>query len=87
MNIKREYLLQFLYSPNGNEIPEYQPVLNKFCRQHNMMNVKSFEDQNLLEVAIYIKLKSEEKSNQFIQELRKKKGVQNINLFFDEQEF
>ena len=52
-----------------------------------MMNVKSFEDQNLLEVAIYVKLKSEEKSNQFIQELRKKKGIQNINLFFDEQEF
>ncbi|MCP4583426.1 MAG: DUF4956 domain-containing protein [candidate division Zixibacteria bacterium] len=84
---QKEYLLQFSFSANGDELPSYMPVFKKYCRRHKVINVKSIEEQDLLELSYYVKFKDEKKNSQFVRDLNKADGVERINLFFDEEEF
>jgi len=81
-----DYLLQFSFHQNGSDSPPYLPVLNKYCRRHNIINAKTIEDQDTMELSYYVKLKNKEKNPQFIRELDGTHGVKNINLFFDEEQ-
>lgn len=81
-----DYLLQFAFRPNGEDVPPYMNVLSKYCKRHNIINAKTFEDQKIIEMAYYVKFKNKEKNPQFIRELDNTKGVNNISLFFDEDE-
>lgn len=81
-----DYLLQFAFRPNGEVSPPYLAILDKYCRRHNIINAKTIEDQNIIELAYYVKFKNKEKNPEFIRELDKIKGVKNISLFFDEDE-
>lgn len=81
-----DYLLQFSFQPNGEPSPPYIPILEKYCRRHNIINVKTIEDQNLMELSYYVKLKKKEKNPEFISALNDTAGVKNINLFFDEEQ-
>lgn len=81
-----DYLLQFSFQSNGSESSPYLPVLNKYCRRHNIVNIKTVEDQEIIDLSYYVKLKDKEKNPQFIRELNRTHGVKNINLFFDEEQ-
>jgi len=85
--MKQEYLLQFFYHPDGKESPGYQNVLKRYCRQYNVINVKSIEEHDILELSYYVRFKDKENSNQFIQNLPTIDGVRDINLFFDQEDF
>ena len=54
--------------------------------RHNVINVKTIGDQDLMELSYYVKLKNKEKNPEFIRELGGTSGVKNINLFFDEEQ-
>ncbi len=83
--IKREYLLQFNYIPNGDGSPAYLPILQQFCQRHKMVNVKSIGDaEDLFELSFYIKLKNKEQSEALMRALSQTHGVHYANLFFDE---
>ncbi|MFH1515137.1 MAG: DUF4956 domain-containing protein [bacterium] len=84
---KEEYLLQFSFSPNGSDTPSYLPVMQKHCRHHKVINVKSLGEQDLLELSYYIKLNNKEKNSEFIRELQRAHGVNQINLYCDEEQF
>lgn len=81
-----DYLLQFAYRPNGTTTPPYQNVLNKYCRRHNIINTKTVDELGLIELSYYVKLKNKEKNQEFIRELDNLKEVNNISIFFDEDE-
>ncbi len=81
-----DYLLQFVFHPNGDEAPPYIPVLNKYCKRHNIISAKTVEDKNIMELAYYVKFRDKEKNPEFIRELDSAHGVKNISLFFDEDE-
>lgn len=81
-----DYLLQFAFHPNGEDSPPYMPVLNKYCKRHNIINAKTVEDKDIMELAYYVKFKDKEKNPKFIHELNCTHGVKNISLFFDEDE-
>lgn len=81
-----EYLLQFVFQPNGESSPPYIPILNKYCRRHTVVNAKTIEDQDKMELSYYIKFRNKEKNQEFMRELRDIHGVKNINLFFDEEQ-
>lgn len=81
-----DYLLQFAFRPNGEVSPPYLAILDKYCRRHNIINAKTIEDQNIIELAYYVKFKNKEKNSEFIRELDKIQSVKNISLFFDEDE-
>ena len=81
-----DYLLHFAFHPNGDDSPPYMPILNKYCRKHNIINAKTKEDQDIMELAYYVRFKNKEKNPEFIRELNNAHGVKNISLFFDEDE-
>lgn len=81
-----EYLLQFLYQQKGESSPTYLPILRKYCRRHTVVNAKTIEDQDVMELSYYVKFKDKEKNQEFMRELRHTDGVKNINLFFDEEQ-
>ena len=84
---QREYLLQFAYTSNGDPSPSYLPVIQKHCRRHEVINVRSLDEEHLMEVSFYVRLKNEQKNDDFIRELSATGGVRNVNLFFDESYF
>ena len=84
---QREYLLQFSYTTDGTKIPLYIPVMEKYCRRHKVINVKSVGEDNMLELSYYVKFKDLTKNQEFTRELQNIRGVQYINLFFDEEQF
>lgn len=84
---RREYLLQFAFSPLGEEEAPYTSVLEKHCQHHELVNLKSVDHGDLLELSFYIRLKDKEQSGQFIRQLGQVTGVSHVNLFFDEEPF
>ena len=83
--ITREYLLQFRYLPNGSDSPSYVESLNRFTSKFKLINVKSIgEDEKILELSFYIKLKDIGAGERLMEALGDQAGVQNANLFFDE---
>ena len=82
----KEYLLQFYFTPNGNESPLYMPILKRHCRHHKVINAKSVDSEDTLELSYYIKLKDDDNSNRLLRDLRNSPGVGHLNLFFDEQQ-
>lgn len=81
-----DFLLQFAFHPNGDQQLPYIEVIEKYCKRHNIINAKTIDDKNIMELAFYVKFKDKENNAQFISELDKTKGVNNISLFFDEDE-
>jgi len=85
---KEEYLLQFSYSPNGDDFPGYLPVLKKHCRQHQVINTRSLgTDRDSLEISCYVKLRHKERDSIFVRELRQAQGISQVNLYYDEEQF
>ena len=83
---QKEYLLQFACVNGGNQTQDYIKILNEFCRSHKIINVKSVESQDTLELSYYIRFKNNAESSRFVQELQKVEGVRDINLYFDEED-
>lgn len=81
-----DYLLQFAFHPNGDESPPYMSILDKYCKKHNIINAKTVDDKEIMELAYYVRFKNKEKNPEFIRELNGAHGVKNISLFFDEDE-
>lgn len=84
---RKEYLLQFYYSENGDKTPSYIPVLNKFCQHFKVINAKSIDEHDVMELSYYVKFKDEKRNNSFVRELKKAHNVTRINLYFDEEQF
>ena len=61
--------------------------LEKLCKYHKLVNVKSIGDDGDLELSYYVKFKKPSASEKLVQELKKLEGIQHINLFFDEEFF
>lgn len=81
-----DYLLQFAFQSNGDDSLPYMPILDKYCKKHDIINAKTNENKGIIELAYYVKFKDKEKNPEFIRELNSSTGVNNISLFFDEDE-
>jgi hypothetical protein len=51
------------------------------------VNIKAIgdEEKDLLEISYYINMKNENKSDQFVRQLKQTDGVAQVNVFFDEE--
>ncbi len=84
---KQEYMLLLSYDPiEGVEAP-YLPLLEKYCKRHQLINTKSADEGDVLELAFYVNLKNEPDSEALVQDLRKIDGIERVNLYFDEEYF
>ncbi|MBU0984715.1 MAG: DUF4956 domain-containing protein [candidate division Zixibacteria bacterium] len=84
---RKEYLLQFMFTPNGSSNPAYLPILKRHCRKHKVINVQSMTNEDTLELSYYVLLRDEQRDGDFVRELKATDGVSRINLFFDEERF
>ncbi len=85
---QQEFLLQFTYSSSGKtEEASYFPIFKRYCKHNKLINAKSTEVRDALELAYYVQLKNINESREFIKELKRLDGASNINLFFDEERF
>ena len=82
---QKEFLLQFSYCSNGDEMPSYLPVMRKYCRAHKPINARTVNEQDMMELSYYVKFKDDSRNQEFVRELKKSRGVRQINLFFDEE--
>ena len=85
MQKRREYLLQFSFAPSAEGDAPYLSLLKKHCKRHHLINMKSYGDGERLELSFYINLRNQSKSNDLVRGLGGIEGVQNVNLFFDEE--
>ncbi|MDY6874618.1 MAG: DUF4956 domain-containing protein [Chloroflexota bacterium] len=72
-------------SLSGEQEAPYLPVLEKYCKRYEPVNVRSRKDGDLFEFSFHVTLKDVNKSEKFIREIGQVPGVSRINLFFDKR--
>ena len=82
---RRDYLLQFSYTPSGHGEPPYLPIFSQYCRRHHLLNSRLEDNADQLELSFHVRLKNQEQSADFLRSLGRQLGVQRVNLFFDEE--
>lgn len=85
--IKSDLLLQFTIDSDKNNNSEYNSLIDKYCRKSKLINAKAVGTENLLELSYYVGFKNKKQSTEFVQNLRKIDGIENVNLFYDEEYF
>lgn len=84
---RREFLLQFsMNGKTGDEAP-YVATMKRYCKDHKLVNMKSLDEGETLELSYYVRLKDQDKGTSFVRELEKTPGVERVNLFFDEENY
>lgn len=83
---RREFLMHIIAFDNNLPDNPFGGIFKRYCSGQKLVNVKTIgEDANhLMEFSYYINLRDENKGSQFVSELKKLDGVQQVNLFFDE---
>lgn len=79
------YLLQFTFTSSDPLSKDFFQIVEKYCRQYETVNVRTVDETNSMEYTFFIRLRSKINSNDLINDLKSVKGVQRINLFFDQQ--
>lgn len=85
---KRGFLLQFTYySDLGTEDVPYLDIINQYCYDAKLLNVKSIGSEENLELSYYVKIKNPKMNSHFVKELKSLEGTNHVNLYFDEEQF
>jgi uncharacterized membrane protein YhiD involved in acid resistance len=80
-----QYILQFSYSSNGETSNEdFSGILSKYCKSYEMINIRSNPDETM-EYTFYLRVRKNFDGKYTIDDLQKIKGVQKLNLYFDQQ--
>jgi uncharacterized membrane protein YhiD involved in acid resistance len=83
---RNDYLLQFNSRSAGGPDAPWLAVLAKHCRKLTPINVRSLGDTDLIELSYYVRLKDPTRGDALIEELNRARGVESVNLFFDEEQ-
>ena len=62
-----------------------EPLFRRYCRKHNLINMRSPGPDDPLDLSFYVYLKDQNQNNVFVRELGRIEGVQHVNFFFDEE--
>lgn len=85
---KKDFLLQFSFQSNGGyEEAPFLKVFQKFCKDSKLINTKAMMENDSLELSYHIVLKDPKFITEFVNQLKNSMGVNNVNLFFDEESF
>lgn len=85
MFLSRPYMIQFVCAAGSSAENPFMDVLYEYCRTFELINIRSNELDETFEYSYYIHIKKNKDTNSLMYELKKVKGVKNINLFFDQQ--
>lgn len=84
---KKDFLLQFMLQSEDKEAVPYLQVFRDYCKSYRLINVKSYEDGQILELSFYINLKDKGKTDSFVKALDQLSEISQVSLFFDELQF
>ncbi len=84
---RREFLLQFSMNGKPGEDAPYLDTMKRYCKDHKLVNMKSLDEWETLELSYYVRLKDQDKGTSFVRELEKTPGIERVNLFFDEENY
>lgn len=84
---RQSFLLQLSYdAPQQNGQTSYLPVLDQYCKKHDLVNAKTGSDGEVLNLTFFVKLRKDEQLEAFTREMGRANHVRNVNVFFDEQQ-
>ncbi len=82
---KRHFLLQIIHQ--SSEQNDVTKPLTQFCSSLKLVSIKNIGLEDLTESNYHITLKSTKKTEEMVRNLRESPGVQQVNVFFDEDDF
>lgn len=80
---QRHFLLQILHAGAH----DFAPQLTRYCRSLKLVSLKNIGLDDLTESNYHITLKDIRKSEEMVRALRQSAGVQQVNVFFDEDDY
>lgn len=84
---RQSFLMQLTYdAPQHNGEASYLPILERYCRKHDLVNAKSAQGGNVLDLTFFVKLLRDDQLEAFTRDLGGAEHVRHVNVFYDEQE-
>ena len=89
---RSSYLLNLTYSEptngqqNGHLEASHLDVLKKYCKGHKLVNVRSTQDGDILDLTYFVKLRDRNATEALARELGNAPYVSNVNLFYDDEQ-
>lgn len=82
---RRHFLLQIIY--HAAEQTDLSHLLARFCRSLKLVSLKNVGLEDLTESNYHITLRDARKTEEMVRTLRQTPGVQQVNVFFDEDDY
>ncbi|MFN0213668.1 MAG: DUF4956 domain-containing protein [Saprospiraceae bacterium] len=82
---KRHFLIQIIH--HSSEQNDVTKPLARYCSSLKLVSLKNIGLEDLTESNYHITLRSTKKTEEMVRTLRETPGVQQVNLFFDEDDF
>ncbi len=82
---RRHFLLQIIHHSRSDQ--DVSQPLGRFCRSLKLVSLKNIGLDDLTESNYHITLKDVRKTEEMVRTLRQSKGVQQVNVFFDEDDY
>ncbi len=82
---RRHFLLQIIHHSTGEQ--DVAQPLARFCRSLKLVSLKNIGLDNLTESNYHITLKDLRKTEEMVRTLRQSEGVQQVNVYFDEDDY
>ncbi|MCB0573515.1 MAG: DUF4956 domain-containing protein [Saprospiraceae bacterium] len=82
---RRHFLVQIIY--HAAEQRDVSQPLARFCRSLKLVSLKNVGLDDLTESNYHITLRDARKTEEMVQEIRRAPGVQQVNVFFDEDDY
>lgn len=77
---KSEFILQFRYKKNNDEVASYKKVFDEFCSSSTILNSEASGDNNSLKLTFDIRLKEDKDLEKFTLELDKTLGLSEVAI-------
>jgi uncharacterized membrane protein YhiD involved in acid resistance len=82
---KRHYLLQIIYQPSDQQ--DLTKPIMRYCSSLKLISLKNIGLDDLSESNYHVTLKNSKLTEELVRTLRQTQGVQQVNVFFDEDDF
>ena len=80
----RDVLLQFDYEATDQAAAAYLPILQRYCRRHQLVNVQGRDATHAAEYAFHVELRRSRDVHALLGALQSVPGLSRVRFFFDE---
>lgn len=81
---KAQHLLQFTFLPGNDHESTSLEIVKNYCNKIRLVNLKTFDDR--IEAYYHVNIKNKKNASLLVSELKDLNFIENVNLFFDEED-